>query len=353
MATLDYAVQDTLHVSDAAELADALRSQRGPVRLLGSGSAQPRLPPPPAPPTLVSCARMNRIDRLEPDDLTCSVEPGLPRAELDAALAERGVWLPCAGTGTVGGMFAADLAGPLGPGGIAARSLLLGLEGVLAEGLHFKCGARVVKSVAGFDVPKLFVGSRGALFAATLLHLKVRPRPPAIAAFARSSLAPEEALVLYHALRVAHHPPHELWLARTSIGAAVRGCFAGNARWVADALRAFDLPPADDAGPRTLGVAAPGDEIVQGQVPPSRAAELLAAVPSAATILLGGAGQFEVRLAATATDALLARCAELGAVAMVRSGPPQRRGHGTASDPAATRLAARIKSALDPHGVLV
>ena len=76
------------------------------VRLVGGGSAEDRLPPPSPRQagelTRISLAGMNRILRLEADDLTCSVEAGVTRDTLDAALAECGGCLPCAGRGPVG-----------------------------------------------------------------------------------------------------------------------------------------------------------------------------------------------------------------------------------------------------------
>ena len=99
---LDYATSGDLDVANRSDLIDALNSHRGePVRLLGSGSAQRRLPAPRSTPLVIRTSSMASIARLEPGDLTCSVEPGLPRETLDAALAEHDLWLPCAGTGTV------------------------------------------------------------------------------------------------------------------------------------------------------------------------------------------------------------------------------------------------------------
>ncbi|MHC4899502.1 MAG: FAD-binding oxidoreductase, partial [Planctomycetota bacterium] len=170
---LDFETSGTLQVRSDAELRDALVSG-GAVRLAGSGSQQLLVPAPATKVRVISLQSMDRILRLESDDLTCTVEAGVRREALDAALQKRRLQLPCAGGGTIGGLFAADVHGPLGPGMHSPRSLLLGFEGMLAEGLAFKAGARVVKSVAGFDLQKLFVGSQGRLFAVTRLHLKLR-----------------------------------------------------------------------------------------------------------------------------------------------------------------------------------
>ncbi|MEZ4547811.1 MAG: hypothetical protein R3B51_08860 [Thermodesulfobacteriota bacterium] len=43
------------------------------------------------------------------------------------------------------------------------RELLIGMKAVRADGTIFNGGAKVVKNVAGYDLPKLFVGSLGTL----------------------------------------------------------------------------------------------------------------------------------------------------------------------------------------------
>lgn len=349
---LDYPVRECVDIASREELVEAFRAREGePVRLIGGGSSQQCLPPPRRTPTLLRLAPMDALQRLEPDDLTCSVEPGLDRRDLDAALEEHGLWLPCAGTGTMGGLLAADLHAPMAPGGWSARSVLLGFEGVLAEGLPFKSGARVVKSVAGFDLQKAFVGSRGRLFAATLLHLKLRPRPRVLQAFERRGLDLEGALSIFGALRALPSPPHELWLERAAGDHTVRGALAGHPGHVADTVRERELREVGDAGARRL-TPEPNSEIVCGQVRPSRLPQLLAILPESAPLLVGGTGQFEALLRPGDTDDVLREAADLRAATVVRSGAPPRRGLTTATDPAVARLTAGLEAALDPKRML-
>jgi len=58
-----------------------------------------------------------------------------------------------------------------------ARDHLLGFRAVSGRGETFVAGAKVVKNVTGYDLPKLAAGSWGRLFAMTELTLKVLPRP--------------------------------------------------------------------------------------------------------------------------------------------------------------------------------
>lgn len=82
-----------------------------------------------------------------------------------------------AGKATIGGVIAAGVAGSqrLACGGV--RDHLLGFRAVSGRGEAFVAGAKVVKNVTGYDLPKLAAGSWGRLFALTEVTLKVLPRP--------------------------------------------------------------------------------------------------------------------------------------------------------------------------------
>ncbi|MBL8730310.1 MAG: FAD-binding oxidoreductase [Planctomycetes bacterium] len=335
----------------AHELEDLLRARRGRIRLCGSGSRQDRLPPP-GDAAVVRLARLDAIHRLEPGDLTCSVGAGLRRDVLDEALHRVGLELPCAGGGTIGGLFAHDAVGASTAGGAQPRSLLLGLEGMLANGTRFRAGAQVVKSVAGFDVHKLLVGSNGRLFVAVQMHLRLRPRPRAEAWFRRDGLEAAAACAQFAALRALAVPPAELHLQRTGSQCVVAGRFAGRASFVAERLRRLALPEAEPW--RTLHLEPDGSgEVLAGIVLPSRVPELLAALPALPFLLRGG-GRFELATASpAASDAALGALAALGAHACVARGEPARRGRGTTLDPGAERLLAGLKRALDPDDTFV
>jgi FAD/FMN-containing dehydrogenase len=344
-------VNEPIRVGSAPELAELLRARSNQqVRLLGRGTRQDRLPAAPAGAQRVSLARLDRIVRLEPDDLTCSVEPGLPREALDAALAKANLVLPCSGGGTIGGLFAADPIGAAVPGAGCPRSLLLGIEAVLADGTAFKAGARVVKSVAGFDLHKLFVGSRGRLFAATLLHLKLRPRPPESRTFANTALDATAALRLFAALRASPTPPGRLHLRRDAGGFAVTGSFAGRASFVRAMFQQHALVESMAVDSDHLGVA-DGQELLAGLLPPSRLPALLGAVAANAPMLVRGTGSFEVVLAPAAIDALLAALPGLDGHGEIAGGTAARRGCRTPLDAGALRLQQGLAQALDPREV--
>jgi FAD/FMN-containing dehydrogenase len=115
----------TLVPASATELQQLLQSRPGRVRLVGTGSRQTRLPEP-AGATRVQLSRLDAIVRLDGPDQTCTVETGVPRPALDAALQPLGLELPCPGSGTIGGLFASDPIGAATAGGQSPRTLLLG-----------------------------------------------------------------------------------------------------------------------------------------------------------------------------------------------------------------------------------
>src|SRR3546814_532187 len=101
-----------------------------------------------------------------------------------------------AGAATIGGVVAAGVSGSLRLSGGGARDHLLGLRAVSGRGEVFVAGAKVVKNVTGYDLPKLAAGSRGRLFAITEMTLKVLPRAPIAATRAIAGLDPAAAVSL-------------------------------------------------------------------------------------------------------------------------------------------------------------
>ncbi len=129
----------------------------------------------------LSMRRLDGLLWLDPEDQTCEVEAGMTPAALDALAAEHGLMLgvdaPGRERGTLGGVFLApdhNLRGALwGP----PRDHVLGARWLLADGSEIRTGARVVKSVAGYDLTRLLVGSRGRLACCVALTLRLVPRP--------------------------------------------------------------------------------------------------------------------------------------------------------------------------------
>lgn len=127
------------------------------------------------------------IAEYHPDDQLVVVWAGTPLCELNAELALRGqciplgVWDGCPqeldpAQGTVGGALSMNLPHALEAECGTWRDWVLGLSIVTAEGTVAKSGSRVVKSVAGYDVHKLFIGARGTLGVVAQVNLRTYPR---------------------------------------------------------------------------------------------------------------------------------------------------------------------------------
>lgn len=132
---------------------------------------------------VVDMSRLSALREHAPDDLIATVEAGITLEALRAQLARRRQFLPLdplVGTSrTVGGVVAVNDSGPLRLRYGTARDLLLGVRFVQADGTLTWGGARVVKSVTGYDIPKLLVGSLGTLGILGELTLRLHTVPEA------------------------------------------------------------------------------------------------------------------------------------------------------------------------------
>jgi glycolate oxidase FAD binding subunit len=168
-------------VDEVRAVVEAAAGAGVPIVPWGGGTAAAVGTPPARAGLVLGLGRLNRILEHEPGDLTASVEAGLTVAALQGALRARGQWLsldpPEPERATVGGVVAANAAGPRRHLYGTARDLVIGLHVVTADGALVRGGGKVVKNVAGYDLPKLFVGSCGTLGVIVAVTLKLRPLP--------------------------------------------------------------------------------------------------------------------------------------------------------------------------------
>ena len=148
----------------------------------GQGTRLKRNLPAANPDVWLSCSALQEILWIDAEDQTCCVEAGISLHALQQALAPFHLQLDVvaanARTGTLGGLFMAReeslIAGRSGP----LRDHVLGATWMMADGSEVRSGARVVKSVAGYDVTRLLLGSRGRLAICLDLTLRLRPLRP-------------------------------------------------------------------------------------------------------------------------------------------------------------------------------
>ena len=137
--------------------------------------------------TILSTKNLSGIVQYEASEFTFTARAGTTIGEIEAVLADRRQYLPfdpplsdCGGKigATIGGTVAAGLSGSgqFRFGGI--RDFLLGVQFVAGDGSVIQAGGKVVKNAAGFDIPKLMVGSLGKFGVLTELTFKVFPKPP-------------------------------------------------------------------------------------------------------------------------------------------------------------------------------
>jgi glycolate oxidase FAD binding subunit len=142
----------------------------------GGGWIKPDAPSP----VIVSTKQLTGISDLSPADLVLTANSGTPLPDLQTAAANEGTWIPLDPPGanrTLGSVLATGTAGPLRTGFGGARSRILGLTAVTAEGRIVRVGGRVVKNVAGFDITSLLVGSFGAFGLITSAHVRLNAKP--------------------------------------------------------------------------------------------------------------------------------------------------------------------------------
>jgi glycolate oxidase FAD binding subunit len=130
---------------------------------------------------VVSMRKMNRVIEHAWGDMTATVEPGCTVAELQRSLAEHGQRLAVeplfASHATIGGIVATNDNGPLRVRFGSLRDLIIGVTLALPDGTLARSGGKVVKNVAGYDLPKLATGSLGTLGIITQAIFRLHPLP--------------------------------------------------------------------------------------------------------------------------------------------------------------------------------
>ncbi|MFN0116246.1 MAG: FAD-binding protein, partial [Paracoccaceae bacterium] len=237
-------------IRDEADIAEAVRSANGPLRIAGGGTRGIGRP---VAGMGLSTAGLSGITLHQPGALTLVARAGTPLVEVEAALAAEGQHLPFeppdwrgllgrAGESTIGGAVAANASGPRRVQAGAARDSLIGVRFVDGTGMVVRNGGRVMKNVTGYDLVKLMAGSRGTLGVLTEVAFKVLPRPEAAASVELAGLGNAEAVA---AMAAALGSPFDVSGAAHVAGGATRvrvEGFAASVAYRAERLAALLSP---------------------------------------------------------------------------------------------------------------
>jgi glycolate oxidase FAD binding subunit len=130
---------------------------------------------------ILSTARLDKIIEHAWADLTVGVEAGCTIQKLQAALAQHGQRLALdplwPAQATIGGVLSTNDSGSLRLRFGALRDLIIGVTLALPDGTLASSGGKVVKNVAGYDLPKLVTGALGTLAVITRAVFRLHPLP--------------------------------------------------------------------------------------------------------------------------------------------------------------------------------
>ena len=217
------ALEATLQPSTIEEVCESVCSF--PRLVSRGGGSKPALSWAPEKSQVFDLSGLSGVREYQPEEFTFTALAGTPVTQVQRLLAQEGQYLPfdpvLAGRGaTLGGTVAAGTSGSGRQryGGI--RDFLLGVSFVNGGGELVRGGGRVVKNAAGFDLPKLMIGSLGRLGVLVDLTFKVFPRPRSFVTLELELPTLGEALESLSRLKSARfdleavdlEPPGRLWV---------------------------------------------------------------------------------------------------------------------------------------------
>jgi glycolate oxidase FAD binding subunit len=160
---------------------------------------------------LLRTTLLDRVVEYAPADLVVEVEAGATIAALQSQLAPHRQRLaldpPEPERATIGGLLATNTFGPRRARFGSLRDLIVGISLVRADGARVRGGGKVVKNVAGFDLPKIAVGSLGSLGLIATATFRLHPIPESTRAVCVADLDAGEVRALVAAIVAARIEP--------------------------------------------------------------------------------------------------------------------------------------------------
>ncbi|MEO2068342.1 MAG: FAD-linked oxidase C-terminal domain-containing protein [Desulfurobacteriaceae bacterium] len=169
---------------DVSKILSFANEERIPIYPRGAGSGLTGGADPFDGGIVISTEKMNRILEIDEDNLAVLTEPGVVTYNLQKEVEKRGLFYPPDPSSykysTIGGNIAENAGGPRCVKYGVTKDYVMQLEVVFADGTIANVGSKAVKSVAGYNLKDLIVGSEGTLAFITKAYLKLIPKPEAV-----------------------------------------------------------------------------------------------------------------------------------------------------------------------------
>jgi len=183
---MEFLPDAVVHPADAAEVSAVMRlanAEKVPVFPRGAGSGFTGGALPKGGGIVLVTTRMNRILRIDTENLIAEVEPGVVTEQFQIEVEKLGLFYPpdpaSLKFSTLGGNVAENAGGPRCVKYGVTRDFVMGLEVVLPTGEVIRTGGETYKAVVGYDMTRLLCGSEGTLGVITKIIFKLLPLPEA------------------------------------------------------------------------------------------------------------------------------------------------------------------------------
>jgi len=183
---MEFLPDAVVHPANSAEVSQVLalaNREKFPVFPRGAGSGFTGGALPKGGGIVLVTTRMNRILRIDTDNLVAEVEPGVVTETFQIEVEKLGLFYPpdpaSLKFSTLGGNVAECAGGPRAVKYGVTKDFVMGLEVVLPTGEVIRTGGETVKGVVGYDLTKLVCGSEGTLGVITKIIFKLLPYPDA------------------------------------------------------------------------------------------------------------------------------------------------------------------------------
>lgn len=352
-------------VAEAAQVLATLARDKQRVAFVGGGTELSLGAPPERVDAVVRTHGLSRIVEYQPADMVMVVEAGVTLSALQEAAREHRQRLaldpPWPSLATIGGIVATSSFGPRRARYGAVRDLIIGVQMVRADGTIARGGGKVVKNVAGFDLPKLACGSLGTLGLIASATFRLHPLPEASETLVVPDLSAADVVATVARMNQAQLEPAALAALRSSAGYELALCFEGFGKGVQQQVARFrQLAPAaraDDAiwvahdavrtgGPLRIKVAALGTQLARVEKVLAPLALDFAWYPS---LGLGFASGLAAEQAAALLADARAELARVGGSLVVQSTPADLRVDPWGPPPPGFPLMQRLKDNFDPE----